>query len=325
MAPASTPTEPGLPTEVVWQSRPFPNSNFLLLRGQRPSLVDTGFVAHSEQTAALAGEQSSRIDVVVNTHWHSDHVGANALFQSTGAEIAGSTVEARAIHRHDAGCCAAEYLDQPVPEYAVDRVLADGDRELLGDSEWEILTIPGHTPGHIALWNAEHRLAAVGDSVTAYDVGWVSIMNQGTRALDPAIASLRRLRDLGAKVLLPGHGPLVTDPEPAINKAISRLERQRENIDLAVDYGAKRILAFALMIHNGIVRTELESYLSQRAWVTDSAATVGRDVDDFIRNLLDSMLASGAITLREGTVYAAAESTPVDLRVFDLPYPRNWE
>lgn len=324
MDSTSVSTGPELPAEVVWQQRPFPNSNFLLLRGERPAMIDSGFVAHAKQTEALASQASSRVDLVVNTHWHSDHVGANALFQSTGTQIAASAIDSHALHNSDAGCCAAEYLDQPVPEYRVDLALRDGDRTLLGDWEWEILAVPGHSPGHLALFDPEHRLAVVGDSVTAYDVGWVSIMSEGTGALDVALGSLKKLQRLGAEALLPGHGPLVTSPEAAIGKAITRLERQREDIDLSVNYGAKRILAFALMIHNGIPRAGLEDYLSERAWVIDSAATLGQGVDEFIRDLVDTMLSSGAVTMSSGTVYAAADSTPVDADVFDLPFPRDW-
>ena len=86
----SRPTGPGaerLPSWVTWRQRPFPDANLLLLRGRRPALVDSGFVGHADDTAAWASAHTGedrQVELVVNTHWHSDHVGGNALLQARG-------------------------------------------------------------------------------------------------------------------------------------------------------------------------------------------------------------------------------------------------
>lgn len=317
-------TEAHLPRGVVWEQRLFPDANFLLLEGERPALVDTGFVAHAESTLALAHEHTPRVDLVVNTHWHSDHVGGNALLQSTGAGIVGSHTDARALDHVSPGCCLAEYLDQPVPRYTVDHRVGDRDRLLLGDGEWTVLSVPGHTPGHLALWNGEHRILAAGDTLSTYDVGWVNVVLEGERALDTALDSLAGLRELGARVILPGHGPLIDAPEQALDTAIRRLERQRADLELAVHYGAKRILAFALMIRGGMGAGELDDYLAERSWVRDAARTLETTAEGFTRGLVDSMLTAGALTVHNGVIRAAAPSTPVDPAVFDLPFPHAW-
>ena len=67
-----------LPAWVTWQHRPFPDANLLLLRGREPALVDSGFVGHVQQTADWVRGHSGQVTVVVNTHWHSDHVGGSA-------------------------------------------------------------------------------------------------------------------------------------------------------------------------------------------------------------------------------------------------------
>ncbi|WP_425308401.1 MBL fold metallo-hydrolase [Ammonicoccus fulvus] len=317
----STPT---LPRDLHWVQRPFPNANLLLLRGSETALVDSGFGAHAEATELLAAETVPRVDWVVNTHWHSDHVGGNALFQHRGAGIVGSHLDATELDRRNPGCCVAEYLDQPVPAYTVDRRVGDADRLLLGEREWEVLAIPGHTAGHLALWDRDDQLLVVGDTVSSYDVGWVNVMLDGVGAIDTALESAHRLRACDARLILPGHGPLVDRPGPAIDKAIERLERQRDNVDLAVDYGAKRILGFALMIRGAMTTSELDAYLHDRHWVGDAAALVNLDVDDFVRSLVDSMLASGALLLDHGRISTAAEHEAADPAIFDLPFPRDW-
>lgn len=70
---------------MTWQQRPFPDANLLLLHGSQPALVDSGFVGHAEDTAAWARAHAGDVGLVVNTHWHADHVGGNALLQTGGA------------------------------------------------------------------------------------------------------------------------------------------------------------------------------------------------------------------------------------------------
>ena len=160
-----------LPSWVTWQRRIFPDANLLLLRGRRPALVDSGVIGHAEETAAWVRAHAGDPALVVNTHWHSDHVGGNALLQSAGAGIAASAPDADAVARRDPGCCVAEYLDQPVAPYAVDEPLDDGQTLRLGEADWQVVRTPGHTPGHLSLWQPEERLLAAGDALSDYDVG----------------------------------------------------------------------------------------------------------------------------------------------------------
>jgi glyoxylase-like metal-dependent hydrolase (beta-lactamase superfamily II) len=309
-----------LPSWVVWQQRPFPDANLLLLPGRQPTLVDSGFVGHAEETAEWVRAHTGSLALVVNTHWHSDHVGGNALLQAAGAGIAASTPDAHAVARRDPGCCEAEYLDQPVAPYAVDQALDDGQILQLGDADWEVVRSPGHTPGHLSLWQPEERLLAAGDALSDYDVGWVNLALDGADAAITAVDSLQRLADLAPRVVLPAHGPLPADPGAAFATALRRAQR----LDGAVWYGARRIFAFALMIRGGIPAEDIEPYLHARAWLTDAARLLRTTAEDLSAELVDSMLRSGAIVVRDGRIHAAAENTPVSAGSLRVPFPRAW-
>ncbi|WP_329549196.1 MBL fold metallo-hydrolase [Streptomyces sp. NBC_01356] len=313
-----------VPDWMTWQQRPFPDANLLLLHGRRPALVDSGFVGHAEQTAAWAHARTGHIDLVVNTHWHSDHVGGNALLQTGGTLVAAGAPEAEAVTRRDPGCCAAEYLDQPVPPYTVDMPLDDGQVLRLGDADWEVVRTPGHTPGHLALWQPDEGLLVVGDALSDYDVGWVNLALDGPDASTTALASLHRLADLVPRVLLPSHGPIPADPGAAFATALRRAQRLVDDPDGAVWYGARRIFAFALMIRGGIPVDEVEPYLHARAWLTDAARLLGRTPEGLAAELTRTMLRSGAIVPRDGCLHAAAEHTPVPTGSLRVPHPRAW-
>ncbi|MEU8763832.1 MBL fold metallo-hydrolase [Streptomyces sp. NPDC048659] len=318
------PSPPPLPAWMTWWQRPFPDANTLLLSGRRPALVDSGFVGHAAETAGWARAHGGRIDLVVNTHWHSDHVGGNALLQSRGAAVAAGAPEAEAIARRDPGCCAAEYLDQPVPAYTVDMPLDDGQVLRLGDTDWEVVRTPGHTPGHLALWQPEERVLVVGDALSDYDVGWVALAPDGPGAAGTALASLKRITDLGPRVILPSHGPVPADPDAACAAALRRAQRLVDDPAGAVWYGARRILAFALMIRGGIPAGEVEPYLHARAWLSDAARLLAVHPEALAAELVATMLGSGAVVLRDGRLHAAAEHTPVPPESLRAPYPRAW-
>ena len=73
----------GLPDWVTWQQRPFPDANLILLTGSQPALVDSGFVGHAQGTVDWVRAQTHDLALVVNTHWHSDHVEANWLLHTS--------------------------------------------------------------------------------------------------------------------------------------------------------------------------------------------------------------------------------------------------
>jgi len=122
----------------------------------------------------------------------------------------------------DPGCCLSEYLDQPVAPYTVDEPLHDGQIVQLGDADWQVVRTPGHTPGHLALWQTEEQLLVVGDALSDYDVGWVNLALDGPDAAGIALASLQRMAELTPRVLLPAHGPIPGDAGAALATAMRR-------------------------------------------------------------------------------------------------------
>ena len=91
------------------------------------------------------------ITQVWNTHWHPDHTGGNAAVKAaTGCTVSGPATETIAVR---------------------DVALAEGDTVRIGGHSGQVIAIPGHTLGHIALVFEADRIAFVGDTLFAMGCG----------------------------------------------------------------------------------------------------------------------------------------------------------
>ena len=83
----------------------------------------------------------------------------------------------------------------------------------------------------------------------------------------------------------------------------------------------RALFAYALMIRGGIPTAQTERYLHQRAWLTDAARLLDRAPDALAAELVESMVRSGSIVVRQGRLHADAKHAPGSLHV---PFPRAW-
>jgi hydroxyacylglutathione hydrolase len=144
--------------------------------------------------------------LVVNTHGHYDHIGADAAF---GVPVR--------IHAADANCLTdpqanlSGYFSAPQKVDAQIGILQEGDRISVDGVELEVLHIPGHTAGGIALRMRQPRQDVVfsGDSLFAQGIGRTDLPGGDEQQLVEAITKkLFSLPD--DTVVYPGHGPATT-------------------------------------------------------------------------------------------------------------------
>jgi hydroxyacylglutathione hydrolase len=127
-------------------ARPFPSCVLVVVAGPRPIVVDPGSLTDADQLPDLlkqAGITPSSDTTIVCSHHHSDHVGAVAVLQDAGTQVAAHGWDAAMVNARDPQACASRWLDQPVLPYSVDQSLAEGDVLSTGEVDLQVL----HTPG----------------------------------------------------------------------------------------------------------------------------------------------------------------------------------
>ncbi|WP_366555098.1 MBL fold metallo-hydrolase [Aquibaculum sediminis] len=208
-----------LPDGLTWiyepHIKPFYRCNIWHLRGrERDLLIDSGsgLVSLRRQVALLA----ERPLLAVATHTHFDHIGSHHEFAERAVHPAEAALLARPERKatladpyatkemFDAlppgGWDEAAYRITPAP---ATRLLEEGSVIDLGDRRFEVLHLPGHSPGSIALWEAASGILFSGDTI--YDGPLVDDCRGAELAAYRR--SLERLLALPVRVVHGGHFP----------------------------------------------------------------------------------------------------------------------
>ena len=191
-------------------------NTYLIGRGRGVAVLDPGPEDPAHLEAILAATRGETVTHILVSHTHRDHSpGAAALAAATGAPTWGFGPH---LTPPGEGGEGGDHSFRP------DRRLADGDA-VEGDG-WRLLAL--HTPGHCG----NHLCFALEGTGVLFSADHV--MSWSTSVVSPPdgdmaayMRSLARLREREDKLLLPGHGPPITEPRPFLAAlTVHREERE---------------------------------------------------------------------------------------------------
>jgi glyoxylase-like metal-dependent hydrolase (beta-lactamase superfamily II) len=303
---------PTLPPSVTVFERGWLSSNNILIRGQQTcALVDSGYSSHAGQTLALIGAalQGRPLDLLLNTHLHSDHCGGNAALQQ--AYPAMQTLIPPGLARHvstwDADALTYTPTGQTCPPFRFDALLVPGSDIQLGDSIWQVHAAPGHDTHSVVLFEPAARALISADALWERGFGVVFPELEGLDAFDKVAQTIDLIESLAPTIVIPGHGAVFTDVSAAIATARARLRGFAADPTKHIQHAAKVLLKFKLL--------EAQSQESDRfiAWAQATpyfsamyqqhfSAT---DFSQWVDGLLDDLVRVGAAR-RDGVLICNA-------------------
>lgn len=235
------------------------------------TIVDTGWncdEAFDDLKQGLRDLHVNFLDIktIVLTHLHPDHFGlAGRIKERSGAEVVihereAAQVGSRFSQGRDqmwfgiapwlkANGVSAEELAQ-MEAYAqrhygtmtfppaADRTAKTSEMLLLGDRSFEVVWTPGHTPGHMCLYQPEEKILITGDTILPTISPNISLHpHTPGNPLGEFIQSLQKLEQIPADLVLPAHERIIENLAVRARELIAHHEERLEEMFVAIGDG----------------------------------------------------------------------------------------
>ncbi|WP_084360859.1 MBL fold metallo-hydrolase [Hydrogenophaga palleronii] len=249
------------------------SNNILLRGGDGPNtLVDSGYATHADQTLALVQSalQDQPLDLLLNTHLHSDHCGGNAALQAlyAGLKTLIPPGQAAAVAAWDPVALTFEPTGQTCERFTHRDLLQPGTSMQLGPLHWDIHAAKGHDPHSIVLFQPEQRVLISADALWQNGFGIVFPELEGIDAFDEVADTLDLIERLAPLTVIPGHGAVFQDVGPALERARSRLQQFVQNPAKHRRHALKVLIKFKLLEWQTVNATDLHQWMLRTSYFT---------------------------------------------------------
>jgi hydroxyacylglutathione hydrolase len=190
---------------------PFLENSYLLFDETNECvIIDPGCYEKHEQDQLMAFIQEKKLKIVrlLNTHCHIDHVLGNHFIKKQFKldlevhQLDEATLKAVKVY-------APSYGFQNYQDTTVDKYLSEGDIIKFGNSQLEIMFVPGHAPGHVAFHNKDEKICVGGDVLFQESIGRTDLPGGHHETLIASIQNKMFKLDDKTTVYC-GHGPSTT-------------------------------------------------------------------------------------------------------------------
>lgn len=199
--------------------------------GGKNLLVDVGFNCPRCRSDLKKGMAALNLTAentdVFFTHGHADHTGNASWLQAQGFELLIGALEHKYIFRATDSAHLDRMEREGVPREVTDvmryrsraewmvsddftaRELEDGDILSYGGYRLRCVMTPGHSVGHICLYDADKQLMFTGDHVLFDITPNINVAPKGMDSLGSYMQSLKKVADIPVKIPLPGHRQII--------------------------------------------------------------------------------------------------------------------
>ena len=246
------------------------SNNMLFLGSDSTALVDSGYSSHAAQTVELVKHvlQTRPLDLLLNTHLHSDHCGGNALLQATYPEMQTRIPPGQAalVSAWDTVALTYAPTGQLCQRFVFNQLLRPGQHVVLADLPWEVHAAPGHDPHSVIVFEPQSRTLISADALWESGFGVIFPELEGGHAFDEVAATLDLIEQLQPCTVVPGHGPVFSYRPAVMANARERLAAFVKSPSRHAHHAAKVLLKFKLLEQQQLLLADMIDWAKRTSY-----------------------------------------------------------
>lgn len=233
-----------------------PGTNSYLFGKDSLTVIDPGPEdrEHLQSLLQAARSLNKPITQVIVTHTHRDHSpGALALVAATGARCLGPWVPDDGLQDES---------------WDADTLLAEGDTVDCGGDMLTAIETPGHVGNHLC-YLSEQGLLFTGDHLIQ---GSTVVIAPPSGSMQAYFASLRKLQNRGIKLMAPGHGDVITNPEKILIHTLAHRQKREDKVLDSLSKDAQPLATLVTAVYDdvpaflhGVAQLSLSAHLIKLA------------------------------------------------------------
>ncbi|MGD2064847.1 MAG: MBL fold metallo-hydrolase [Dehalococcoidia bacterium] len=258
--------------EVPLPGSPLKATNSYVVKGtERSLIIDTGWNREDCMAALVSGLKECGValgksDLFI-THMHADHSGLVSAIAVQGTKIYFGRADAEIIRYTKpehwdrmidfASICGfpREELKRAIGNHPGRRyspgsslnlsILKDGDTVSIGDYLFECIETPGHTPGHICLYEHDKKVLICGDHILFDITPNITLSTEERNPLKEYLMSLDKVYDLDVRLALPGHRSTFSNQKERIQELKRHHQARLEEVSSILAQGKQNAFQIA--------------------------------------------------------------------------------
>ncbi|HBW37817.1 MBL fold metallo-hydrolase [Desulfosporosinus sp. BICA1-9] len=270
-------------------------NSYIILSERRNLIIDTGFNTAECLTELMKGLEELNIDIsktdLLITHMHSDHAGLAPALKKQGVHgIYFSQIDGEILNQTTERDLFFESLNQLLgfengtsinfgKEFGARQTeslefspLCEGNKIVIGDYSFEVVDIPGHTPGQIGLYEKTHQLFFCGDHILDEITPNITFWGFEQDILATYFKSLNKVYEYEIDYLFTAHRKIIRDHRKRITELLSHHKERLQEILGILKEGRKTPIEMAASMHWDISHKRWADFPSSQKWFASGEA-----------------------------------------------------
>ena len=284
--------------EVVLANNPLKALNSYVIKGEDKSLIiDTGFNQKQSIDALFNGLKKLDINIkdteLFITHLHSDHSGMATLFEEAGVKIYAGEIDGNIINKMTKDSYWKQFdelkimfgLDKdntifsehPGYKYSLKdpvkfNFVKEGDQIKIGKYTFELISIPGHTPGHMGLYERNHKIFFGGDHILDSITPNISFWGFEENILARYFNSLAKVYSFDIDYLFSSHRNIIKDHQKRIGQLLLHHNNRLNEIMIILKDGELTVRDVASKMKWRIRANDWDDFPGPQKWFATEEA-----------------------------------------------------